>query len=324
MYFRTTMTFVFVLGAVQSLQAGPLPAGTLYWTNLFGRKILHTDIASGQTQELLTAPAITRGLAVAPQSDLMIWSTAQPAGIFKSNLNGTEIEQIAPSCGELCNPGIDIAIDQDAGKFYWTEISTNSAENAVKRANFDGSEIEFVFPASARRPSGIELDLILGKIYWSERASGELPGRIRRANPDGTQIEDILNVGVNTPILEFDLKSGKMYWTNNQEGEIWRANLDGSDQQLLLNGLRNPLGLQLDLQNGFLFWSDNLDHIIGRASLDGSNPQTLISTGTHSPEGFAFVIPEPSSLLLILATCAGFIGVRLRASTDRSKRLAHR
>lgn len=112
-----------------------------------------------------------------------------------------------------------VAIDSEAAKIYWTD----SHRNMVRRANFDGTNIEDLYagpsdPTENSRPWGIALDLQGGKIYWTEVGAinsrhsiircdfpppplvtfppdpprpCDLPPRIRRANLDGSLVEDV-------------------------------------------------------------------------------------------------------------------------------------
>ncbi len=236
------------------------------------------------------------GIALDMIDGKVYWTGVQPQGIYRANLDGTNIELLIGGCGPggLCSHH-NIALDLVAGKMYWTESGIYSEFYKLRRANLDGSDVEDVILTEAlRRPNGITLDLAAGKIYWGERAeSQEEKGRIRRANLDGSAIEDVIEVGRNTCGLELDLGEGKMYWTNNQEGEVWRANLDGTTKELLIAGLDNPLGLALDLTKGKLYCAEHHAGKIKRANLDGTEVEDFVVTNRYRIEGLALtIIPE--------------------------------
>jgi low density lipoprotein receptor-related protein 5/6 len=268
----------------------------IYWTTVFGTSIKRSSLESPQIELVLSELNVNLGIALDMIDGKVYWTGVQPEGIYRANLNGTNIERIIGGCGQsgLCSHH-NIALDLVAGKMYWTESGLYSRFYKLRRANLDGSDVEDVIPTEAlRRPKGIALDLAAGKIYWGGgTVSQEDKGRIRRANLDGSAIEDVIEVGRNTVGLELDLGEEKMYWTNNQEGEVWRANLDGTMKELLIAGLDNPLGLALDLTKGKLYCADHHAGKIKRSNLDGTEVEDFLVTRRYRVEGLALtIIPE--------------------------------
>jgi hypothetical protein len=75
----------------------------------------------------------------------------------------------------------------------------------------------------------------------------------------------------------------------------------------------NPLGIALDLADGKMYWVETtFSGDIRRANLDGTGSQTLVS-GLIFPTGIAIgqaVVPEPSSLLLLVVALGGVAYLR--------------
>ena len=293
--------------------------GSIYWTtNHFSIK--NSDLASPSDELLFNTTSLTGGIAMAVPANSIFWSGKQPDGMFRSSLDGTETQQIVPPCGPsaLCSIGLDIEVDLNRQKVYWTESGSRAEYAAIKRANFDGTDLENVLTIPLVNPSALDLDFESGKIYWAEGYTPQRPGRIRRANFDGTEIEDLLTVGLYTSNLELDLGAGKMYWTSNNEGELWRANLDGSQSDVLMSGLSNPLAIQLDLLNNKMYWAEYYAGTIGRSNLDGTESEVFIQSTVFGVHGMAlYVVPEPSTACFLLLLFSIRFGVRPNLSHAR-------
>ena len=274
----------------------------IYWTTVFGKSIKKADLLTQEVEVIVSGVNITTGIAFDAVNRKIYWSGGQPAGIYRANLDGTNIELLIGSCGPggLCGYE-NIALDIASGKMYWTESGINRQYYKLRRANLDGSNVEDVIPTTElTRPYGIALDLFSGKVYWAEGALGSVSGKIRRANLDGTNIEDLIAVGLCTFGLELDLAGGKMYWTNNNEGQLWRANIDGTLPELLVSGLDNPLGLALDLVNSKIYCAEHYAGIIKMANLDGTDVTDFLISERGKVQGLAlYVVPEPSTILLL-------------------------
>ena len=105
---------------------------------------------------------------------------------------------------------------------YWTDY----AQDNIRRANLDGTDIEILWAEAGTTPNNIVLDTVAGKMYWTDTEQGN----IRRANLDGTNVE-ILWAGGSPGAMALDLSAGKMYWSDTIQGVIRRADLDGSERR---------------------------------------------------------------------------------------------
>ncbi len=255
--------------------------------------------------------------------DKLYWSDQGTGKIQRSNLDGTDVQDLVTGLG--MSNGIGLFVDTGSGKLYWTdqasgvihranldgggvedvvtgldnprEITIDSTNgkiywtedgptfNKIRRANLDGTGVEDLVVAGLSSPGGIALDVAAGKMYWVDTATD----KVQRANLDGSNVEDLVTGLLGPRRLKVDLSAGKMYWTDDGlvEDRISRANLDGSGVEHLVTGLAAPTGIELDLESGKIYWTDFFTQDIRMSNLDGSNVQTLISTGLSVPVGLA-------------------------------------
>jgi hypothetical protein len=152
-------------------------------------------------------------------------------------------------------------------KIYWV------GEDAIQRANLNGTDIETILSATA--PDPIALDLVHDHVYW-----WDVDGyRLQRASLNGTAARTILE-GQVVDSIAIDPLGGKLYWVewivsgSIITSRIWCADLDGSKMALLIESCCIS-GLDLDPAGGWMYWSDWRD--VWRARLDGSEPEIVLN-----------------------------------------------
>ena len=168
-------------------------------------------------------------------------------GVFSTNREGGGVERgvlfgrvatawlIALCC-------VSIPAAHAADKMYWTDKD----EEAIRRANVDGSDVEDLVTSGLGEPLALALDMANGKMYWSDKYTDT----IGRANVDGSNVEDLVTSGLKEVYgLALDVAGGKMYWTDKSEKVIRRANLDGTNiEDLITSGLEEG-GFKLQVQH---------------------------------------------------------------------------
>ena len=174
--------------------------GKMYWaywnyTNPNdGNKIQRANLDGSNVEDLVTLPFAghpdhenpgPRDVALELSQGKMYWTNCGTGKIQRSNLDGTNIEDLVTGLG--CPHHIDF--DLMNSKMYWTDWFTGK----IQRADFNGSNLEDIV-VGLDTPTGIALDLLNSKIYWAESGSGT----IHRANFDGTNIEDLVT-GLEAP-----------------------------------------------------------------------------------------------------------------------------
>ena len=227
-------------------------------------------------EDLVTGLRNPSGLALDASAGKLYWSDSGTDKIQRSNLDGSEVEDLVTS--GLRHPS-GLALDAVAGKLYWTDYGTDR----IQRANLDGSEVEDVV-TDLRSPLGLALDAAAGKLYWADYGTD----KIQRSNLDGTEVEDLVTTGLRVPRgLALDASAGKLYWSDSGTDKIQRANLDGTEvEDVIASGLDVPRGLALDASAGKLYWTDSGTDKIQRSNLNGSEVEDVV-TGLHTPARLA-------------------------------------
>ncbi|MFQ5411059.1 MAG: hypothetical protein ACE5EC_02140 [Phycisphaerae bacterium] len=145
--------------------------------------------------------------------------------IKRSDLDGSNVEELLS--GSEVVP-LALEIDPVAEKVYWTDRGNG---DFIKRANFDGSDIETIIYTFSRS-RGLAIDTIRGKLYWTFDGNGAIgvTGGINRSNLDGTGIESLwVGDGGAFPGLTLNLDRTKLYLGGGLFGSIFRMNVNGSD-----------------------------------------------------------------------------------------------
>lgn len=118
-------------------------------------------------------------------SQMIYWTNndffeQEPHGILRAPINDTESDEYIVM-GNIC----DIALAHTLSKIYWTPCG----HRVIRRANFDGTEVEDVIVSEGAHARNLAIDHKEGQIYWSVPDEG----KIRRANLDGTGVEDVVS-----------------------------------------------------------------------------------------------------------------------------------
>jgi DNA-binding beta-propeller fold protein YncE len=230
-------------------------------------------------------------LAVDRQRNQLLWTDSGRDVIGRANLDGSELAvQFVPGPGS----GSDMALDEVAGKIYWTDAL------GIFRSNVDGSDtqrltdriptpVSGVTSSRAGRsfglPTGIAIDEAGGKYYYTASSGDLTKYGVARANLDGSGAETIIPYSDGRSAgLALDPLAGKLYWSvSGSSPEIKRADLDGSDVEIVVSGLSAPHGLDLDNIHGKLYWADWFEKSILRANLDGSGVEEVVDTAPQRP-----------------------------------------
>jgi hypothetical protein len=106
-------------------------------------------------------------------------------GVFRADLSGSNLTNLGVE--DLVAP-IQITLDKDGGKIYWTDIGPPPV---VRRANLDGSDAETILStanyAALSLPLGIKIDVSGHHLYFVDDLA------IRRSMLDGSEVETLLS-----------------------------------------------------------------------------------------------------------------------------------
>lgn len=188
------------LGEVGAL-ALDKPGGKVYWTSHRNptrmdavRKIQRANLDGSNVEDLITVSreGYFRGIAIDSDAETMYWTEVDfdldTASIWRSDLDGSEAEKIL-NYGPSRWPS-RIELDPLDKKIYWIE----NKEEAIKRANLDGSNVEIVIDQNSIF-SDLAVDPIAGHLYWldTERSTFNFATtKIKRANLDGSDVIDLI------------------------------------------------------------------------------------------------------------------------------------
>jgi len=248
-----------------------LAASKLYWTDHLG--VHRADLDGSDVEERLIPNSYHNnlpGIAIDSTRGKLYWTEDDYRPIvWRADLDGANAEDVV----RLEEPGLaaGIALDVAGGKVYWVEPWSRR----IRRANFDGSEVETSVSVDGELPERIALDAVGGKIYWTD---GETRA-IQRANLDGSSIETIAGPTTSVPRgIALNLTDGWVYWTESwKQPAIKRATLDGTEiEAVVTTQIASPSGLALDRTGRKIYWTDQDTRKIQRAQLDGSSLEDVL------------------------------------------------
>ena len=241
--------------------------------------------------------------------------------MFWINTNTDKIESAGPF--DAVTQGVEsLTVDRASSKLYWGERS--SSGGIIKRANFDGTNIETLVTLSSV-PWSIAIDSVGNRLYWANsdlqiqtailngedirtviqleegivmaiavnKADSrlywtELSGRIRRVNLDGTNLETLVS-DLGNP-FGITVADGKVYWAEQigeDSGKIQRANPNGTDIETLVKVQGIPIDISVDTEAGKIYWANSLGGI-QRIDLNGGEVEAVVS-GITAPGDFVLV-----------------------------------
>jgi hypothetical protein len=157
--------------------------GKMYWAN--SNKIQRANLDGTEVETFLSSLSPQpRGLAWNAANEILYWTAGGAVGRYFAG-----IQTLAETGGDAV---YEVELDVAGNKMYW------AANDGIRRANLDGSNVEHIVPDSASGSGmfGLDLDLDGGKIYFSWFFS--TGSEIRRANFDGSQVETLRD-GLRSP-----------------------------------------------------------------------------------------------------------------------------
>ena len=218
-----------------------------------------------------------------------------------------------------------IAVDNQAGHIYWTNMGVPSAnDGSIERADLDGGNRKVIVPfGKTHTPKQIHLDKENGRLYWCDREGM----RVMRCNLDGSRLETLVETGRGDIDqrdqtrwcvgITLDPKRQQIYWTqkgpdNAGLGRIFRANIEiprgdnaanRSDIEVLFDRLPEPIDLELDLKRRILYWTDRGNpprgNTVNRAPIDvkpTADPEIVL---TDLMEGIGLALDVPGDRMFV-------------------------
>ena len=256
-------------------------------------KMYRMNLDGGSPEEITGLPVsewLPVGVAIDEANSKIYWLTGNynNGRIRKADL-GLDVSGSQLLLAGLTNPrGLDL--DVAGGRMYWGDTQ----DNAVYRANLDGTNVEAI--ATGSQPGRPTVDAVNGKVYY-----GDYDWQvIRRCNLDGSDNEIVITETGHATGIALDLANEKIYWTDswNLHNCIARANLDNTGFEVLVDFGIASSGLQdleIDFAAGKMYWSDDIDELqkgVSRADLDGSNLERIWESPTEWNPGAVTLLLE--------------------------------
>ena len=238
---------------VQTLVANTNPLGSIRPTGiaLNGGKLYWADFYCGIYEANLDGtspgPIVQNGTwyalqGIAVGAGQLYWGPTHAgfggdsAQIRRANFDGSGM-QVLQSNAVGWFPGL-LAVDDVGGKMYWGSI-----DNGLSWSNLDGTGRALIVPGLPVR--GIAVDAAGGRLYFTTAWHFGGGGEIYSANLDGSGLGLVIG-GLNFPYgVAVDPGTGKIYWSDINDGVIREANIDGSGQVVLIPGLVSPAGIAI-------------------------------------------------------------------------------
>jgi hypothetical protein len=272
-------------------------AAQLYWIADDG---IHRANLDGTGQQLIVpSPAIGfSGMAVDTSANRLYWIEGSfPFDIRYATLDGVNPRHFLTV--EYAGGGI--FVHPTTHDVWWGGRRNNQLDpiTAVLYTSPDGSTSTSAFIPSKPDLNQFFIDAVAGKLYNVDTDDDGLS----RMNLDGTSREflETSNAMAVDPVGRYVY----FYSFNSdaQTAEMHRMSFDGTAQEPLFT-MPVPWvnrGFAFDPQSQTLFIGDNHPGVIYRVNIDGTGLQPIISTTDDGPWQMLVVVPEPSTLAMMLA-----------------------
>ncbi len=231
------------------------------------------------------------------------WTLAEGIFVF-ANPNIIRYSLDGISSETILNTGVTsiagLYVDRINKKIYWE----NYSQGIIKRANFDGSNVESLVSGISSL-QGIAVDgRTGGKIYWCNWTEKI----IYSADLDGSNVTAIITDAAtakvsNTRYFDIDFTNNKLYWTDmGDTNHLYRADLDGTNiEDISTTTGSSPAGIAVDPAGGKIYWASYWGGGAGPgyfkyADLDGSNDSTFFTNSGTSTATFVNFDPINSQI----------------------------
>ena len=130
----TSIDIPFEIGGFTTAFLADVATGKMYWASGTERNVQRSNF-DGTEREIIAENIFNpQTLAASPDGSIVFWTLGNT--IYRANVDGTGFGALL---SDLQTPK-GMAIDGETEKLYWAETGAN----AIKRANFDGTDVEVV------------------------------------------------------------------------------------------------------------------------------------------------------------------------------------
>ncbi|ROW04742.1 hypothetical protein VMCG_04713 [Cytospora schulzeri] len=247
--------------------------------------------------------------------------------------------------GNITSMPDGIAIDQENGHLYWTNMGHNlkTHNGSIERANLDGSDRKVIIPVGSNgvfTPKQITIAKQNRKLYWCDREGM----KVMRANLDGSDVEVLVSTGDTEDDrtdpkrwcvgIALDERRGYFYWTQKgpskgNQGRILRAPIDGPqgyfpdkrwDIEVIFDRLPEPIDLEMDEESNTLYWTDRGDppsgNSLNRAAIGMGGVPQVLTIRLHEAIGLA--LDRDSDITYVTDLAGGVYAVDIKTRKKKT------
>ena len=203
---------------------------------IFGHNLGIDEIGVSGSLQKRIVQAIEKpiDIVIDPSGAAIYWtdsgSIGQTEGIYKAQIDGSNIQQLFSTLGQ--KPPHGIAYDTINNKIFWTAFDDTSGE--INKVNIDGSDPQTLI-TNLKMPIDISLNPDSNEMFWTD----QIKNTIEKSNRDGTAKNTVFE-NLNEP-YGIAIFNQKLYWSEIGYPSIKRSNLDGSEMENVLStGIRQP------------------------------------------------------------------------------------
>lgn len=235
----------------------------LYWITVEGNAIKRGAPTGGASQLLASQAYLPSALNVG--GGKIFWVTQRWDGPSPSTIDSINRDASRNSYPlEEYRKVWDIAVDVRNKKIYWVYMSERGWDVALKRADFDFSNVEVlkVYPQESQTyPLQVVVDSESEIVYWSEIVHTEGATTILQAMIMASSTRDFLPYDVmelvdvpGTMVLDTlpEFGARNLYYTAGSR-QLRCARLDGTSDIRILGGLNHPRGVAVDAYSGRIY-----------------------------------------------------------------------
>nr|XP_039251753.1 low-density lipoprotein receptor-related protein 2-like [Styela clava] len=189
----------------------------------------------------------------------------------------------------VSNPSYAVGIDYhyEKGKLFWAD----QAENKIRSANMDGTNVRDVINTGIKDPEQIAVDWIANNIYIVETSVE----RIEVCDFEGKHRTGVITTGLKSPRgLALDPTVGYMFFSDwdYANPRLERAHMDGRSRVTLVDKqIQWANGITVDFILQRVYWVDGHFDFIDTIDYYGKDRRTIVS-GHNSPHPFDVTIFE--------------------------------
>jgi len=234
----------------------------LYWTDPTYNIIY--ELKDGRPQ-----PVITDGLGfpwrLASYKNNLFWSNIDKNLIQKSNLDGSDIEDVA-----VITYPQGIAVDPANGNIYIADTGSP----AIIRISSSTGKADSIIIQGLSDPDDLHLDPVHHKLIWLDQTTHV----IHAANLDGSNVRTVVADEKYLPVgIALNPANNRIFWTDRKLKAILARDLEGQTTPTkLVEGLNIPESITFDEQDNSLIWADLNDKRIYQYNLDSGEKITLV------------------------------------------------